>query len=94
MNAEFNFYGGHSLGGAMMPDYVAKSAADTADGMVLMGSFLGRIYKTGSTLEGRPQVEYPVPTLTIGGELDGLCRVTRIAENLYTQVTLSLNLNP
>ena len=29
-----------------------------------------------------------MPSLTIGGELDGLCRVTRIAENLYTQVLL------
>lgn len=81
------FYGGHSLGGAMMPDYVL--GVDDAVGQVLMGSFLTRKFKTGATAEGRPQLEYPVPTLTIGGELDGLCRLTRIAEALYTQVTFA-----
>jgi len=80
------FYSGHSLGGAMMPDYVADNVADTADAMVLMGSFITRKYKTGKTEEGRPQVEFPVPTLTVGGELDGLCRISRITEALYTQV--------
>ena len=34
-------------------------------------------------------MEFPVPTLTIGGELDGLCRISRIAEALYTQVTFA-----
>ena len=33
------FFGGHSLGGAMMPDYVAGAEPDAA-GMILMGSFL------------------------------------------------------
>lgn len=28
---------------------------------------------------------FPTPTLTIGGELDGVCRVTRIAESLIHQ---------
>jgi hypothetical protein len=81
------FFSGHSLGGAMMPDYVADNVADTADAMVLLGSFITRKYKTGKTEEGRPQVEFPVPTLTVGGELDGLCRVSRITEALYTQIT-------
>jgi hypothetical protein len=30
-----------------------------------------------------PVFNYPVPTLTLGGELDGLTRVTRIAESFY-----------
>ena len=34
-------------------------------------------------------MEFPVPVLTIGAELDGLCRLTRIAEALYTQVTFA-----
>lgn len=29
------------------------------------------------------------PVLTIGGELDGLCRITRIAESYHTQIDLS-----
>jgi len=32
------------------------------------------------------KVAFPVPTMTIGAELDGLCRITRIAEALYSQV--------
>lgn len=89
MKADKSFYGGHSLGGAMMPDYVYKSASKTASGMFLLGSFLTRKYKTGKTSQGRPQVVFPVPTLTIGAELDGLCRISRITEALYSQVTFS-----
>jgi len=92
MDAEYTFHGGHSLGGAMTPDYVADALVDapgSIHGMVLMGSFMTRKYKSGSTAEGRPQVEFPVPSLTISGELDGLCRLTRIAEALYTQVTFA-----
>ena len=86
---QFNFYSGHSLGGAMLPGYVENQT--NSNGMILLGSYLIRTYKTGQTTEGRPQVEFPVPVLTIGGELDGLCRITRITENLYTQVTFSEN---
>ena len=60
------YYGGHSLGGAMMPDYVHDEALDDASAMVLMGSFLTRKWRTGVTSSGRPQYEFPVPTLTIG----------------------------
>lgn len=91
-NVEKNIYAGHSLGGAMLPDFVAKlDEKEKADGMVLLGAFIPRSFKTGKTAAGRPQVNYPVPSLTIGGELDGLCRVTRIAEALYTQVIFSEN---
>lgn len=86
MKAEYTFYGGHSLGGAMLPDYV-NSVKDTAKGMVLLGAFMTRKFKTATTSSGRPQVSFPVPSLTIGGELDGLCRISRISEALYTQVT-------
>ncbi|RYG67454.1 hypothetical protein EON64_07390, partial [archaeon] len=88
VQASVRFYGGHSLGGAMIPDYV--SAYDpAAAGMVLMGSFLTHKWKTGATAEGTPQVVFPVPTLTVGGELDGLCRITRIAEAAYSQIDLA-----
>ena len=39
-----------------MPDYVHDNALGEAAGMVLMGSFLTRKWKTGTTDEGRPQV--------------------------------------
>lgn len=80
------FHAGHSLGGAMLPGYVKESSSD---GMILMGAFLTREYKTGRTPDGRPQVEFPVPTLTVGAELDGLCRISRVAEALYSQVSFS-----
>jgi hypothetical protein len=89
MRAELHFYAGHSLGGAMMPDYVHDEVPDTATGMFLFGAFLTRKFKTSQTPEGRPQVEFPVPSLTVGGELDGLARLSRVVEALYTQVTFS-----
>merc|ERR1711871_283924 len=72
----------------MMPDFVKRHDLDAA-GMMLMGAFLSRAFKTETTAEGRPQMAFPVPTLTIGAELDGLCRITRIAEALYTQVSFA-----
>lgn len=89
MVPKFSFYAGHSLGGAMMPDYVHDEVAETAAGMFLFGAFLTRKFKTGVTAQGRPQVEFPVPTLTVGGELDGLARLSRVVESLYTQITFS-----
>lgn len=82
------YFAGHSLGGAMLPDFVA-SATEKADGMVLLGSFIPRSFKTCKTPAGRPQVAFSVPSLTIGAELDGLCRITRIVEALYSQVIFS-----
>lgn len=69
-------YSGHSLGGAMLQDYVF-SCKDCAL-QILMGSGLLRKYSNGS----KSRV-FPVPTLTIDGSLDGLMRVTRQAENYY-----------
>jgi hypothetical protein len=45
-------------------------------GQVLMGGFLQRKYNW-------PTKTYPVTTLTVGGELDGLARCTRLAEAFY-----------
>lgn len=81
MRAKYYFYGGHSLGGAVLQNWVNKSYTNrTIDGQILMGSFLTRVYKTDY------KFSYAVPTLTIGGELDGLSRVSRIAEAYYTQL--------
>ena len=47
-----------------------------------MGSFLARKYRNET---------YPVSTLTISGELDGLCRVTRIMESFYHSILRASN---
>ena len=81
MRADSYYYAGHSLGGATLQMWVNESySSSSIDGQILMGSFITRVYKNDYIFS------YPVPTLTIGGELDGLARVTRIAESYYTQL--------
>ena len=70
------FFAGHSLGGVILQDYLQNNPA-LANGQILFGSFL---------LEKYRNTTYKVPTLTIGGELDGLTRITRIMEAYYHQV--------
>jgi hypothetical protein len=72
-----SFYGAHSLGTVFLQDYV-KSLGGKAAGQILMGGWLVR-------KQFDPDLDYPVPTLTIGAELDGLARITRIAEAYYHQ---------
>ena len=79
MNTTKVFYAGHSLGGAILQEYV-KSKPTNVEGQILMGSFLSRKYRN---------VSYPVSTLTVSGELDGLCRVTRIMEEYFHRITQS-----
>ncbi|CAF2054711.1 unnamed protein product [Rotaria magnacalcarata] len=69
------FLGGHSLGG-ITSQTLAISYQNKIFGQILIGSFLQRKYETASTI-------YPVSTLTLSGELDGLARVTRIIESVY-----------
>ena len=76
MNTSLLFLAGHSLGGAMLQDYVHSNPTGIK-GQILMGSYLERKYKNQT---------YPTPTLTIGGELDGLSRVTRVMESYYHYV--------
>lgn len=73
MDTDKIYFVGHSLGGIILQDYVYANASN-ATGQVLMGSFLLRKYHNKT---------YPVPTFTIGGELDGLARVSRIMEASY-----------
>ena len=76
MKSDQVFLAGHSLGGVVLENYV-QSYPDNIKGQILMGSFLSRANYNGS---------YPVPTLTIGGEKDGLCHVTRIMVSFYHQI--------
>jgi hypothetical protein len=90
------FYGGHSLGGAVMPMLVdtpedLPEHFNTPKGVVLMGAFLTRSFRSEANADMGPgQYQFPTcPVLTIGAELDGLCRITRIAEARHVQVDLS-----
>jgi hypothetical protein len=69
------FLGGHSLGG-LTSQSIAYKYKNQIFGQILIGSFLQRKYQSASTI-------YPVSTLTLSGELDGLARVTRIIESFY-----------
>ena len=71
--------GGHSLGGALVQDYAASRAGEYA-GVVLMGAGLLRKYVNGTA------TQFPLPTLTMSGTLDGLYRVTRQSESYYHYV--------
>ena len=71
MKADYFFYAGHSLGGAVLQNWAYNSYTNrTIHGQILMGSFLTRVFKSDYIFS------YVVPTLTIGGELDGLARLT------------------
>lgn len=69
------FFGGHSLGGVMVQDYV-NSNSDGILGQILMGASLQRKYRKS---------DFPVSTLAIAGTFDGLYRITRMAEELYNR---------
>ena len=83
MNASSSiFYSGHSLGGITIQDYVYKNR-NNCQGQILMGAYLLRNYRNQT---------FPVPTLTLGGELDGLTRVTRIMEEYYHRILMAKNM--
>jgi hypothetical protein len=69
------FLGGHSLGG-IASQTLAYQYTTKLSGQILIGAFLERKYESSSTI-------YPVSTLILSGELDGLARVTRIIESFY-----------
>lgn len=76
------FYAGHSLGGIVLTSYLKDIRVD---GVILLGSFMNR---TGRSIneDGTSKINFLSPTLTIGNELDGQCRITRIAEQFYHSV--------
>lgn len=88
-------YGGHSVGGALLPYIVQDSSKlakgfDSPEALVLMASFLVREFRTEAVEDVGPgQYKFPTKVLTIGGELDGLARVTRMAEAFYNQIVTS-----
>ncbi|NER78247.1 MAG: hypothetical protein F6K42_01465 [Leptolyngbya sp. SIO1D8] len=78
------FFIAHSVGGIAISKYL-NHFPELAKGQILMGSFLGKSYLSNLDGKGRTIINYPVSTLTIGGTLDGLARITRIAAAFWYQ---------
>ena len=79
------YFGAHSLGTVFLQLYCAAVPSPCA-AQVLTGGFIAR----KNYYPGGARFDYPVPTLTLGGSLDGLARVTRtVAESYYQQITLA-----
>jgi pimeloyl-ACP methyl ester carboxylesterase len=78
------FFVAHSVGGIAIQKYL-KRFPNAAKGQILMGSFLGKWYLSDLDNHGQTIIQYNVPTLTIGGTLDGLARITRIAAAFWYQ---------
>jgi len=79
------FYGAHSLGTVWLQKWCygrRKDLKKRCSGLVLTGGFLSReYYKYGDF-----NVAFDSDTLTIGGSLDGLARVTRTVAESYHQL--------
>ncbi|XP_046546165.1 uncharacterized protein LOC124256236 [Haliotis rubra] len=72
MNAEDAaiFVAGHGRGGTMLATYVAM-VPDFFRGVILMGTYLKPQFKAST---------FPLPVMTITGDLDGISRITSVAE--------------
>jgi len=70
--------GGHSLGGIFSQMAVSKSGYA---GLMLFGSYLSS--SSDNTVDN-----YPFPVLTLAGEIDGLTRITRVAQSWSEYATL------
>lgn len=64
------FLAGHSLGGSMSPSF---AVGKNFTGVLQYGSYILRNMRDN----------YTVPTLQLGGELDGLTTIMRMAESFY-----------
>lgn len=75
------YFGAHSLGTVFLQLWCAKDPR--CKGQILTGGFIART-------NYYPAFKYSVPTLTMGGSLDGLARATRVlAESYYQQIALA-----
>jgi hypothetical protein len=74
----------HSVGGIAIQKFL-KAFPEQGIGQVLMGSFLGRWNLSGFDAQGRTLIDYPRPTLTLAGTLDGLARISRFAVASWLQ---------
>eukprot|EP00475_Leptophrys_vorax_P003986 TRINITY_DN12333_c0_g1_i1.p1 TRINITY_DN12333_c0_g1~~TRINITY_DN12333_c0_g1_i1.p1 ORF type:complete len:504 (-),score=132.01 TRINITY_DN12333_c0_g1_i1:88-1599(-) len=71
------FLGGHSLGSAQAQPHAVSNPNDYL-AVILNSGPINRKYRTADS-------NLPVPTLTLTGEVDGLVRISRVAESVETQ---------
>lgn len=76
-NTSTVFAVGHSLGAFMVQDFLVQNSTGIK-GLVVLGKFIKFQYND-------PQTDFPVPVLTISGELDGLSKISRLAMS-YNQM--------
>lgn len=78
------FLGGHSLGGTFLPhilDKLEPNDRKNIAGKIQLGSFVGRDQR-----KDKDAVYRSMPRLTVAGDLDGLIRSSRIAEDIEHHV--------
>jgi hypothetical protein len=76
----------HSVGGIALQKYL-KAFPEQGIGQVLLGSFLGRWNLNRLDAQGNTLIDFPLPTLTVAGSLDGLARISRMAIGAWLQGT-------
>jgi len=78
------FIGGHSLGGTFLPQFLEQldpSDLNSIAGMIQLGSFVERKHRKNKNAAYRS-----IPRLTVVGDLDGVVRAARIAEDIEHHV--------
>lgn len=75
------FVGGHSLGGIFLPQVLEHLDRSNVAGNIQLGSFISREQRKMKNAAYRT-----MPTLTVVGDLDGLIRSSRIAEDIEHHV--------
>lgn len=78
------FVGGHSLGGVFLPEILEQLDAageKNVCGSIQLGSFITRKHR-----DAKKKSSKSMPSLTVSGDLDGLIRTSRIAEDIEKSV--------
>ena len=79
-SGDYVMLAGHSLGGIFLPKMVSDLGEDVSiSSLLMLGSYVLRGDLENDSLSGRP-------SLTIAGELDGLTRPARLAEDYYHHI--------
>lgn len=83
-NKKSIFIGGHSLGGTFLPQILSNLNVEdrmSIAGKIQLGSFVVR-----SSRKDKEAMYRSIPRLTVAGDLDGLIRASRIAEDVQHHV--------